>query len=121
MMVKKIILVMLLFCFLNITLTPHFVHALTDEEQAESDAKLVRLVLGLAGLALLAYIFEHGPFSDKLTSEKTITFPQESKPRLIDFKFSLTKLNMMPDENNNPPIRSYDEMLAPALELIVRF
>lgn len=54
---RKIFLILLLFCFLGSVIAPKFVYAeLTPEEQAERDANLVRIVIGLAGLALLTYM-----------------------------------------------------------------
>jgi len=123
MIVKKIFSVMLVFCFLNLTLAPHYVFAESEseeEKQAKQDAAMGRALIILAGLALLTYILNN-PI--KSISEETINSQKKSKnrDRLIDFKFNFSGLNMIPDGDSNPSIQSYDEMLAPGLELIVRF
>ncbi len=101
-MVKKTFAVMLLFCFLNLALTPSFVYAETREEKQErEDAALGRLLVVLGVLALAGYLFSPKKFTNENCPQKS-----KNRTRVIDFRLNFT---------------THDEMFAPGLVLIVRF
>lgn len=75
-MVKKIFAVVLILCFLSLTLAPNFVYAETeDEKQARKDASAGRLLVILGILALAGHLLG-GPdkFADETTKETGVGF-----------------------------------------------
>jgi len=74
---KRLFTAMLVFSLLTFTITPDYVFALTEEEQAEQDEKLVRMLIGgVAFVAFIGALFMIKKMTDTSTFQKSKIFDQ---------------------------------------------